>query len=398
MKLSIISTVALATSVVAVPAHQRHNPHVRRQDAGVVTTTMNVNEENILWVDQYGNPVTTSALTQSGAAPTFTGYAGTDQVGYGQQEEDDQPSVTPSSSVPAYGSDSETIFEPSTQTGTAETTSPTDYDEEDGQDLGYSIAYSPYNADHSCKTEYAINSDIDGLNSYDMLRIYGVDCDQVRIVLAAAKRNGMVVFAGIWDIHQAATEAATLADAAKNDWGMIHSVSVGNELLNTTSNADLANAIGSARSVLEGAGYTGPVTTVDIWITLRERLAQDNKLLCNAIDYIAANMHPFFDGQTTAEEAGGWVAEQAGMLAANSHCEKDVVITESGWPTQGLTNYKAVPGPENQALVIRSLRSAFASDKQKMILFSAYDDGWKPNGPFDVEHYWGIHGTAPSAR
>ena len=368
-----------------------------------------------VYVDSNGNPVSTSNPASPDPTVGAAEYGGDDRdhgspynAPWGDHGSSPAPMPTPSSGdatseapstpppqtseAPAPYSESapDTSSAPPPQSASPGTT----YDD-DGDVVGYSIAYAPYNADNSCKSESEIDADIDDLNPYGMVRIYGTDCDQVRIVMNAAKRNDMKVFLGIWDISQASNEASIIVDAAKNDWKRVHSVSVGNELMKTTAVEDIVSAIGTARSVLTAGGYEGFVTTVDVWITFKEKLTQSNGL-CEAVDYIAANCHPFFDAETTAEEAGDWVARQADTIAGN--CPKEVMITESGWPTEGSPNGLAVPGVENQKTVVEGLKRAYADRKDKLVLFSAFNDPWKTDNQWGVEHYWGINGNAPSAR
>lgn len=49
-------------------------------------------------------------------------------------------------------------------------------------------------------------------------------------------------------------------------------------------------------------------------------------------------------------------------------------LTETGWPTQGTANNKAIPSVENQALAVKSILDTQGLD---VILFTAFDDGWK---------------------
>lgn len=254
------------------------------------------------------------------------------------------------------------------------------------------LSYSPYNSDGSCKSQDQVDSDVASLSGYGMLRIYGTDCDQATTVIKAAKQNGMKVFAGLYDISQVESEAKTLIDAVGSDWSAIDTVSVGNEVVNSGSGSasDVVSAIGTARSLLKAAGYSGPVVTVDTFSAII-----DNPELCKASDYAAANCHAFFNSDLTADQAGQYVAEQAANVKQACGGMK-TVITESGWPSQGETNGNAVPSEANQKAAISSLRAAFSSD---MVLFSAYNDLWKSNfdGSFNAEHYWGIYGMAPSA-
>jgi exo-beta-1,3-glucanase (GH17 family) len=67
------------------------------------------------------------------------------------------------------------------------------------------VAYSPYNADGSCKSQAAVNQDFEGLSGYSMVRLYGVDCNQTATVLAAAKAKNMKVMAGVFDVTPTST-------------------------------------------------------------------------------------------------------------------------------------------------------------------------------------------------
>jgi exo-beta-1,3-glucanase (GH17 family) len=250
------------------------------------------------------------------------------------------------------------------------------------------IVYSPYNADNSCKSQDQVNSDFGKINGYSFVRIYGVDCNQVTTVLNAAKPKGMKVFAGIFDIGQVNSEVQTLIAAAQSSWDSIHTVSIGNEVVNDGgSPAPVIAAVNSARSQLRAAGYNGPVVTVDTFIALI-----NHPELCQASDYAAANCHAFFAG-VDASTAGSYVAEQA--AAVSKACGgKNTIITESGWPHQGSPNGQAVPSKPNQQSAINSLKSSFSSNPGNIILFTAFDDLWKTDNPatFGAEKYYGFLG------
>ncbi|EMD00339.1 glycoside hydrolase family 17 protein [Baudoinia panamericana UAMH 10762] len=256
---------------------------------------------------------------------------------------------------------------------------------------GYSLSYSPYNTDQSCKSHDQITTDFDAISGYGMIRIYGTDCNQTATVLSAAGSKNMKVFAGIYDITQVNSEVQQIIDAANGNWNQIHTVAVGNEGVNNGaySVAAVVAAIDSARNQLKAAGYTGNVVTVDTFVAMIA-----NPELCQASDYAAANCHAFFDGGVTADEAGKFVLAQA-QRVSEACGGKDTMITESGWPSNGETNNLAVPSPENQVAAINSLKAAFTNN---IVLFSAFNDYWKHDNPgtFGAEHYWGILGNAPS--
>lgn len=253
---------------------------------------------------------------------------------------------------------------------------------------GLGLTYSPYTSSGDCKSTSEVLSDISSIpSSYSTLRIYGVDCNQVANVVAAASAKGFKIFAGIFDLSNVSGDLETLINGVAGNWGIITTVAIGNELVGSKGVAPstVVAAIGTARSILSSGGYSGPVVTVDIFSAI---IAHPE--LCTASDYCAANCHAFFDADLTAPGAGAYVAEQAALVSAAAGGKK-TVITESGWPHQGNANGDAVPGLQQQKDAISSLKSSSAL-AGALFLFTAWDDLWKSPGEFDVEQYWGILG------
>ena len=292
-----------------------------------------------------------------------------------------QPSIAPvkppadKSSVPAPNPPQETPQQPAPG----------------GSDFGAGISYSPYNADNSCKSAAQVATDFQMIRGYSLVRLYGTDCDQIANVLAATQGKDISLFLGIFDITQLQDGCQTIIDAVNGDWGSINAVSVGNELLNQgkASVGQVTAAIGQVRDTLKAAGYSGPVVTVDTMVAMKA-----NPELCHASDFCAINCHAFFDGNVVADAAGDFVQQWADLIseAANG---KTVVVTESGWPSQGDANNKAVPSKENQAAAIDSIRLKLGKN---VILYNAFNDLWKVDrgDTFGAEKYWGIFGDAPS--
>jgi exo-beta-1,3-glucanase (GH17 family) len=110
-------------------------------------------------------------------------------------------------------------------------------------------------------------------------------------------------------------------------------------------------------------------------------------------DYIAANIHAFFNPQTPANQAGDFVANQVDALqqCGASHRRKNVRVrvTETGWPKEGEANGAAIPGKANQNAAIASIKRKLGND---VFLFSAFNNYWMKNNPstFGAEHFWGV--------
>jgi exo-beta-1,3-glucanase (GH17 family) len=261
---------------------------------------------------------------------------------------------------------------------------------------GYGLAYSPYTDSGECKSQDQVTSDFATINafaqsngdSWAFVRIYGTDCNQVSTVLKAGADYNLKIFAGIyniWDDAAFATELKTMISAANGDWSRFNTIAIGNEVVNggKLAASAVAGKVATAKSTLQAAGYSGPIVAVD---TLVAVIA--NPVLCDSSDYVAVNAHAFFDANVVASNAGTWLLEQ--MQRVSSVCGgKEVVISETGWPTQGSTNGAAVPSIENQKSAIGSIKQTVTS---KVVYLSAFNDMWKTNSAdtFNAEQFWGI--------
>nr|POF15163.1 putative family 17 glucosidase scw4 [Quercus suber] len=260
------------------------------------------------------------------------------------------------------------------------------------------IAYSPYHSDSSCKTQDEVNNDFDVIYNNGpatpLIRTYGMECNQVAMVLSAIRSHGSQsqIFAGIDDPTNPEPEIQAMISAANGDWSLFNTVSVGNEgIQNQRYTIDqLSSGLGQVKSELSGAGYNGPVVTVDVFAVY-----YDQPSLCNVGDHVAVNCHPYFDGGVTFDQAGAFVTDQH-QKVMDTCGGKQVVITESGWPSQGSTNRNAVPSLSNQQTAVSSLRNAFPNSGD-LILFTSFNDYWKQdNTGLGVEHFWGIFGDSAS--
>lgn len=260
-----------------------------------------------------------------------------------------------------------------------------------GPGFSSGVSYSPYNADNSCKSTLQVSNDFKLIQGFSVVRLYGTDCNQVANVLAASKNKGVSLFLGIFDLTNIASECKTIVDALKGDWSLIHTVSVGNELVNNggASVGQVTAAIGQVRSTLQAAGYHGPVVTVDTMVAMKA-----NPELCHASDYCAINCHAFFDGNVAAEGAGPFVLDWTHQVSQAAG-GKTVIVTETGWPTQGDPNNKAIPSKPNHDVAIASIKETL---KQNVILYSAFNDLWKKDSgaTHNAEKFWGILGNAPA--
>ena len=104
----------------------------------------------------------------------------------------------------------------------------------------------------------------------------------------------------------------------------------------------------------------------------------NNPVLCDA-DRVTVNAHAFFDGNVQAGNAGNFIRDTVlpniRKVCAKYSAVKNIVITESGWPSRGNSLGAAVPSVGNEAAAIKSLNCA--SKSTKIFAFEADDSVWK---------------------
>jgi len=103
-----------------------------------------------------------------------------------------------------------------------------------------------------------------------------------------------------------------------------------------------------------------------------------NPVLCDA-DRVTVNAHAFYDGKVHAAGAGDFITHvvipNIKKACAPYPAVKNIIITESGWPSRGGNVGVAVPSHENEQAALRSLDCAAKS--VKIVVFEADDSTWK---------------------
>lgn len=247
------------------------------------------------------------------------------------------------------------------------------------------LAYSPYNDDGTCKTRDQVFTDIASLKAFRLIRSYGTSCDQIRNIIDAAQPHGTKVLLGIHDIAQSDAQIHDIVRAVNGAWATIDTVSIGNEHVQRghASARSLAAKVSGARHVLRAAGFSGPVVAIDTFDAVIR-----NPVLCEASDYAAVNIHPWFDWNTAARDAGVFLAAQVARVAAA--CPgRNVTVAETGWPHRGDAHGKAVASREEQEVAVRALYSVTGD---RGVFLGPFDDLWKDDhgGTFGSEQFWGI--------
>ena len=260
----------------------------------------------------------------------------------------------------------------------------------------YSLVYSPYNNDGTCKSYTTVLSDLQLIQSKGVkeLRVYGNDCNYLTTVLPVAKKLGLMINQGFWISSAGANSIDAAVDdlikyitsgAASYSWEIFSYFTVGNEAIiaNYCSVDDLISKISQVRGKLEAAGYNGLITTSEPPVTF-----ENNPQLCTEaqIDFVGINPHSYFDTYSSAETSGIFVKGQIELV--KQYCgDKNIVVTETGYPNGGIQNGNNIPSPDNQRIAVQSILDVAGVD---VTILSAFEDLWKNPGPYGIEQNFGI--------
>ncbi|MET1026403.1 MAG: glycosyltransferase family 2 protein [Dongiaceae bacterium] len=238
-----------------------------------------------------------------------------------------------------------------------------------------------------------------------------------------ASRMGLRVTAGAWisgNLERNEKEVNNLIDLAHNVGG-VNQLLVGNEVLYRQElnfpgdpSDDIQRAslrvdrliiyIQRVKAEVDGM----PVSTsetFDYWLP-RPTVGNDGKpltgdalknvqahnadvaKLANAVDFIAVHILPYWNG-VKAGDAVDYALDIYHRLQ-QTYPDKRIVVTEMGWPSQGLTRGGAEASPVNQGTVLRRFLLAAKKENIDYFIIEAFDQPWKIQTGGGVEAYWGL--------
>jgi glucan 1,3-beta-glucosidase len=217
----------------------------------------------------------------------------------------------------------------------------------------------------------------------DCVRTYSIEngLDQVP---ALAAKAGLKVIQGIWlggNRFKNLAQISTVVGLTKQFPDVITAVVVGNEvLLRGEMTSDLAAIIHSVKSQV-----TVPVTYADVWeYWLRNREIYD------AVDFVTIHILPYWeDFPIRAKYAAAHVDAIRKQMAV-AFPGKEILIGETGWPSEGRMRAGALPSRSNQARVVSEILNLARQENFRVNLIEAYDQPWKRQLEGTVGGYWGL--------
>ncbi|MBC6993369.1 glycosyl hydrolase family 17 protein [Neolewinella lacunae] len=198
-----------------------------------------------------------------------------------------------------------------------------------------------------------------------------------------AREMGLKTLVGAWlgkDAEKNEAEIAGLIELAQE--GLVDIAAVGNEVLyrNDLDEATLLAAIQRVRAAVP-AGV--PVGYVDAYYEFR-----DHPQVADACDLILANCYPYWEG--CALEYSLVYMKDMYQQALKAAKGKKVIVTETGWPSQGKGLDGAHPSELNAMKYFINAQRWSAEEQIDLFYFSSFDESWKVGAEGDVGAYWGI--------
>ena len=110
--------------------------------------------------------------------------------------------------------------------------------------------------------------------------------------------------------------------------------------------------------------------------------------LLQASDIVLANLYPYWAGKDAARSIA-WL-DSAYTQIQRAAGEKEVWLSEIGWPDSGNTIQEAVPSPANAAAFFLNFVSWAQAKNVNYFYFEAFDEPWKWTDAAPQEAHWGI--------
>lgn len=206
--------------------------------------------------------------------------------------------------------------------------------------------------------------------------------DGNELIPKIAKELGFNTLVGAWlgnDAEINKKEVAGLIKLAKN--GFVDIAAVGNEVMyrEDLSEAELLTFINEVKKAIPDI----PVGYVDAYYEFVDR-----PKITDACDIILANCYPFWEG--CSQEYALLYMKDMFYKAKKAAKGKRVIITETGWPSQGSGLEGAQPSYENAMKYFINSQQWSKDEDIDMFYFSSFDESWKVGTEGDVGAYWGL--------
>ncbi len=202
------------------------------------------------------------------------------------------------------------------------------------------------------------------------------------LIPKVAKEFGIKTLVGAWlgdDLDINKREVEGLIKLAKE--GLVDIAAVGNEVMyrKELTEDELLEYIHLVKEAIPNI----PIGYVDAYYEFSHR-----PRITEACDVILCNCYPFWEG-CTFENSLDYM-RQMYYQARDAGNGKQVIITETGWPSQGENLKGSIPSYTNARDYFINTQLWSEKDNIPVFYFSSFDESWKVGAEGTVGAYWGI--------
>jgi len=231
--------------------------------------------------------------------------------------------------------------------------------------------------------EEDVRAQLEALRPYtDTVRFYAAD--GLREACVIAREMGFSIICNAWLSGNKEADQKELDALIDNcNAGLCDMAVVGSETLlrGDLTPAELIAYIGYVK-----AGITDEriaVTTADSAYFF---LADSE--LTGACDVLFVNVYPFWDGIAIGDAPAAFAGAMDQLRARWPG--REIICSETGWPTAGGAVRDAVPGEEAAAAYFTAVREWSLREGVLIVYFDGADEPWKASAEGDVGAHWGF--------
>ena len=197
-----------------------------------------------------------------------------------------------------------------------------------------------------------------------------------------AHQNGLKTLVGAWlgnDLERNELEIEALISLANQ--GFVDVAAVGNEVMyrGDLTEVQLIDYINRVKLAIPNI----PVGYVDAYYEFSHR-----PKITEACDVILTNCYPYWEGCPIEYSLDHM--KSMFFAAKNAGQNKRIMITETGWPSQGGSLKAAVATNENAMRYFIETQNWCKKNEIEIFYFSSFDEAWKVGPEGEVGAYWGL--------
>ena len=252
-------------------------------------------------------------------------------------------------------------------------------------DKMHGLCFSPYEGDQQpgdSFTEAQVRRKLELLQPHTKwIRMFSCT-DGNDLIPQLAREYGFKTLVGAWlgeEKDKNEEEMTRLVELAQA--GFVDVAAVGNEVLyrEEMDEAELIACIDRVRNALPDV----PVGYVDAYYEFSDRPA-----LAEACDVILANCYPYWEG--CHMDYSLLYMKQMYYQVKQAQPDKKIIITETGWPSEGEALGAAMPSYDNALKYFINAQTWARKEDIDLFYFAAFDEVWKVGTEGSVGAFWGL--------